>query len=62
MVLAGETIFLGGDSVVCAISARDGKALWKAPVDGKARGLAVAGGRLFVSTDKGKIHCFAATK
>ena len=62
LILAGETIFLGGDSVVCAISARDGKALWNAPVDGKARGLAVAGGRLFVSTDKGKIHCFAAMK
>ena len=61
LILAGETIFLGGDGVVCAISARDGKALWKAPVDGKARGLAVAGGRLFVSTDKGKIHCFSAT-
>jgi len=62
LILAGKTLFLGGDSVVCAISARDGKQLWKAPVDGKARGLAVAGGRLYVSTDKGKIHCFAATK
>jgi outer membrane protein assembly factor BamB len=61
MILAGETIFLGGDSEVHALSARDGKALWKGKVDGKARGLAVAGGRLYVSTDKGKIHCFAAT-
>ncbi|MDP6544307.1 MAG: PQQ-binding-like beta-propeller repeat protein [Phycisphaerae bacterium] len=60
VILAGETMFLGGDSVVHALSARDGKALWEAPVDGKARGLAVAGGRLFVSTDKGKIHCFAS--
>ena len=60
LILAGETIVLGGDSVVLALSAGDGKALWKAPVDGKARGLAVANGRLFVSTDKGRIHCFAA--
>ena len=62
LILAGETIFLGGDSIVCAISARDGKQLWKAPVNGKARGLAVAGGRLYVSTDKGKIHCFTARR
>ena len=62
LILAGETIFLGGDSEVHALSARDGKVLWKGEVDGKARSLAVAGGRLYVSTDKGKIHCFAATK
>ncbi len=61
MILAGETLLLGGDSEVHAVSAGDGKALWKGKVDGKARGLAVAGRRLYVSTDKGKIHCFAAT-
>ena len=61
MILAGETIFLGGDNEVSAISVRDGNALWKAKVDGKAHGLAVAQGRLYVSTDTGKIHCFAAS-
>ncbi|HUU91650.1 MAG TPA: PQQ-binding-like beta-propeller repeat protein, partial [Phycisphaerae bacterium] len=36
----------------------NGKPIWSADVRGKARGLAVAGGRLFVSTDTGAIHCF----
>ncbi|MCP4379334.1 MAG: PQQ-like beta-propeller repeat protein, partial [bacterium] len=62
IILAGEMIFLGGDSNVYAMSARGGKQLWKAPVDGKAHGLAVANGRLYVSTTKGKIHCFATAK
>ncbi|MDP6634191.1 MAG: PQQ-binding-like beta-propeller repeat protein [Phycisphaerae bacterium] len=60
MILAGQTLFLGGDGQVHAISARDGKKLWTGKVDGKARGLAAANGRLYVSTDRGKIHCFAA--
>ena len=60
LILAGDKIFLGGDSVVHAISAGDGKQLWTGKVDGKARGLAVANGRLYISTDKGNIHCFAA--
>ncbi len=32
--------------------------LWRADVDGEARGLAVANGRLFVSTSSGKVYCF----
>ena len=31
-----------------------------AEVDGRVRGLAAAGERLFVATDKGTLHCFAA--
>ena len=62
LIIAGDTIFLGGDGEVVARSAKDGKQLWKGRVDGKARGLAAANGRLYVSTDKGKIHCFAPTK
>jgi len=60
LIVAGETVFLGADGAVHALSARDGKQVWKAKVDGRARGLAAANGRLHVSTDKGKIHCFAS--
>ncbi|MBI3986459.1 MAG: PQQ-binding-like beta-propeller repeat protein, partial [Lentisphaerae bacterium] len=38
--------------------AATGKQLWQAPVDGLAAGLAVANGRLVVSTDKGRLHVF----
>jgi outer membrane protein assembly factor BamB len=48
----------GGDGKVAAFSAKDGKLLWSAPVEGKAYGLIIAGGQLFVSTDQGKLYCF----
>ena len=60
LIKAGAVVFVGGDGEVAAFSA-DGDQLWQAPVDGKAFGLAVAGGRLYVSTDAGSIHCFRAT-
>lgn len=62
MVLAGGTLFLGGDGEVVAVDTRGGKDLWSAKVDGKAYGLAVAEGRLWVSTDTGAIHCFGSVE
>ncbi len=35
------------------------EACWSHPVEGEPWDLAVAGGRLFVTTDEGVIHCFA---
>ncbi len=58
MILAGETLFAGGDDRVAAFDTATGKLLWSAPVTGRAHGLAVANGHLFVSTDRGTIHCF----
>lgn len=58
MILAGETLFTGGENRVMAIDATTGEGLWTGEVTGRAKGLAVSGGRLFVSTDKGTIHCF----
>jgi outer membrane protein assembly factor BamB len=59
LILAGETLFAGGDDRVAAFDATTGKMRWSARVTGKAHGLAVAHGRLFVSTDRGTIHCFS---
>lgn len=58
LILAGKTLFAGGDGAVAAFNTNDGTLLWQSTVDGKGCGLAVADGRLFVSTDKGKIYCF----
>lgn len=58
VIVAGDTIYLGGNDVVAAYRLDKGDLLWEAPVDGGAFGLAVANGRLYVSTDVGKIHCF----
>jgi outer membrane protein assembly factor BamB len=58
MILAGDTIFAGGDGSVAAYDSETGKETWRASVDGAAHGLAVADGRLLVSTDTGSIYCF----
>ena len=60
LILAGETLFAGGDDRVAAFDTTTGEMLWSAPVTGRAHGLAVANGRLFVSTDRGTIHSFGA--
>ena len=60
LVASGGTLFVGGENKVAAIDAGDGSTLWEATVNGKAYGLAVANGRLLVSTDQGAIYSFSA--
>jgi len=60
LIKAADTLFAGGEGEVAAFDA-DGHRVWTAPVNGKAYGLAVADGSLYVSTDAGSIHCFAGT-
>jgi len=62
LILAGDTLFAGGDDEVAALSTTDGSVLWTAPVNGRVHGLAVANGSLFVSTNKGTIHSFVELK
>lgn len=59
LILAGQTLFAGGNNEVAAFNASTGEQIWSAPVIGRAHGLAVANGQLFVSTDQGHIHCFS---
>ena len=58
LAVAGEAVIVGGDKTVTLVSAATGKMRWSAPLDGEARGLAVADGRLLVSTHTGRITCF----
>ncbi len=58
MVMAGEYLVTGGVGRVAAYRAQDGRRVWSAEVDGTAKGLAAAAGRLFVSTDASLIYCF----
>ena len=58
IIMAGDTLFTGSNGRVLAYSTANGEELWSATVTGNAHGLAVANGRLFVSTDRGMIYCF----
>ena len=60
VLLTSGVLFAGGANMVKALDTATGDKLWAAKVNGAARSLAVARGRLFVSTDKGRIHCFAS--
>ncbi|HIA26623.1 MAG TPA: hypothetical protein EYN79_00645, partial [Planctomycetes bacterium] len=61
MIVAGDTIFVGGRDAVAAYSTDDGQEVWRSAVRGRAFSLAAANGRLVVSTDAGQIHCFSAS-
>lgn len=60
IIVSGTTAFIGGDGQVVAMQVDDGKELWREAVEGRVFGLAVADGRLFATTDEGRIYCFAS--
>jgi len=60
LILCENLVLVGGQGQVNAYRRDSGEAAWDAKVDGKARGLAVANGRLYVSTNTGEIYCFAS--
>jgi len=58
MIMAGDVLFLGGDHAVAAVNGKKGDVVWTGRVEGKAYGLCIANGSLYVSTDTGSIQCF----
>lgn len=62
LILAGETLFAGGEGQVAAHEISTGRRTWTASVDGRAHGLAAANGSLLVSTDRGRIVCFRSAR
>ncbi len=59
LALAGDTLLAGGLGRVIAVDVTTGQETWRSEIMGTAMGLAVADGRLVVSTDRGGLHCFA---
>jgi len=60
LIVSRNLVLAGGQNEVNAFSRENGDKVWEARVEGKARGLAIADGHLYVSTDKGRIYCFAS--
>lgn len=60
MILAGDTLFAGGVDEIGAYDAATGERKWTSPVIGRAFGLVVSNGALYVSTDEGVVHCMRA--
>lgn len=60
LLATGNLVFVGGQDRVTAYDIDDGRQVWQAEVDGQARGLVFAGGRLYVSTNNGKVDVFQA--
>ncbi|MBA7598709.1 Outer membrane protein assembly factor BamB [subsurface metagenome] len=58
LIVAGDRVVAAGRSKVLLLDVRSRKVVWDAEVDGTVYGLAVADGRLYVSTDRGMIYCF----
>ncbi|MCF7764348.1 MAG: PQQ-binding-like beta-propeller repeat protein [Verrucomicrobia bacterium] len=61
LILAGETLVVGGVDEVELFSAINGERLRTVRVEGRAAGLAVADERLIVSTDRGVLHAIGET-
>ena len=61
MVKAGDALLLGFDQEIRAYSADTGELLWNEVLEGAVFGIAIAEGRVFVSTDSGDIHAFGRT-
>jgi len=55
---AGNALLIGSAGAVTALGLADGAQLWSAEAPGQVRGIAVADGRLVVSTETGAVLCF----
>jgi outer membrane protein assembly factor BamB/ubiquinone/menaquinone biosynthesis C-methylase UbiE len=58
ILAAGNAIVCGGEKRVSMVDPTLKKVVWTAEVDGVVHGLALADGRLYVSTDKGTLYAF----
>ncbi len=62
VILSANIVYVGGENLVIGIDKEKGKEVWRAPIQGKAVGLAASDGRLIVSSDEGPVYCFSETQ
>lgn len=60
LIVAGEQLIAGGEGLVVAYDIETGAERWRETVNGDAGGLAVANGKLIVSTTTGDVVCFGS--
>lgn len=60
LIVADERVVTSGGTRIAMARISDGKLVWSASVDEEACGLAVANGRLYVSTADGAVLCYEA--
>ncbi len=58
LAVAGNHVVVGLPGRVALYRAADGAEAWSAEVEGVVKGLAIARGRLFASTDASRIYCY----
>jgi len=61
-LIAGKRAVIAGPGKITVVEMAAHKVVWSAEVEGDPLGLAVAEGRLLVSTDRGQIHCFGTAR
>jgi outer membrane protein assembly factor BamB len=62
IIVAGDSVFVGGEDKVIGINAKTGKEIFRKRIDGIAVGLAAGEGCLVVSSDEGPIYCYSDTQ
>lgn len=62
MIKTANAIIVGQQNQVRAFEEQTGAEIWNKQIEGRAYGLAVYGGNLYVSTDKGNLYCFGKNK
>ncbi len=62
LIATPNQIIAGFDGSVAIISRKTGETIWTAPVSGKAYGLSIIDGQLYISTDLGSIQAFGSNQ
>lgn len=60
LIATPSHIIAGFDGLVAVVERTSGETIWSTPIIGKAHGLSLSDGKLYISTDLGAIHSFGS--